>query len=124
MSLSCFSQKDTIAQVDSIVCIKKSVAKKIAKDLVKLDEVTAINKVLENDIDIYKNIIENKDTIIALKTNQFNLCTQQYINSSLQYKIVNNQLNDSRKKLKWSKFKTTVSQVLLVAVTTYFALKK
>ena len=123
MSWSIFSQTDTTVRVDSIVCIPKYIAKKIAKDLVILDEKTAINKLLESDIDIYKKIIVNRDSVVTLKTKQLDLSHQQYVNSSMQYSIVNEQLNKQRKSLKFSKFKTTISQIALIVVTIFYAIK-
>ena len=122
LNFKSFSQKDTI-HLDSIVCIKKSIAKKIALDLVKLDEVVAINSILNNNISILNKQVKNRDSVIALNNKKYDLSNQQYINSTLQYDIVNKQLNRERKKLKWSKTKTTISQLALLGLLIKVAIK-
>jgi plasmid maintenance system antidote protein VapI len=122
LNFKSFSQKDT-THLDSIVCIKKSIAKKIALDLVKLDEVVAVNSVLNSNIDILKKEVLNRDSVIVLKGKQFDLSNQQYINLMLKYDIVNKQLSDERKKLKWSKTKTTISQLALLGLLIKIAIK-
>jgi hypothetical protein len=122
LNFKSFSQKDTI-HLDSIVCIKKSIAKKIALDLVKLDEVVAINSILNNNISILNKQVKNRDSVIALNNKKYDLSNQQYINSTLQYDIVNKQLNSERKKLKWSKTKTTISQLALLGLLIKIAIK-
>jgi len=122
LNFKSFSQKDT-THLDSIVCIKKSIAKKIALDLVKLDEVVAINSILNSNIEILNKQVVNRDSVIVVKGKQFYLSNQQYINSMLQYDIVNKQLNSERKKLKWSKTKTTISQLALLGLLIKIAIK-
>jgi hypothetical protein len=118
-----FSQKDTTHLIDSIVCIKKSIAKKIALDLVKLDEVVAINSILNSNIEILNKQVSNRDSVIALSNKKYDLSNQQYINSMLKYDIVNKQFIDERKKLKWSKTKTTISQLVLLGLLIKIAIK-
>lgn len=122
LNFKSFSQKDTI-HLDSIVCIKKSIAKKIALDLVKLDKVVAINSILNSNIEILNKQVANRDSVIVKTSKQFDLSNQQYINSMLQYDIVNKQLNSERKKLKWSKTKTTISQLALLGLLIKIAIK-
>ncbi len=124
MNLNSFSQKDTTRLVDSIVCIKKSIAKKIALDLVKLDEVVAVNSVLKSNVEILKKQVENKDSVIVLENKKYKLSNEQYINSMLKYDIVNKQLSDERKNLKWSKTKTTISQLAFLGLLIKVALNK
>jgi hypothetical protein len=123
MNLKSFSQKDTTHLTDSIVCIKKVIAKKIALDLVKLDEVVAINYILKSNIEILNKQSVNRDSVIVKTSKQYDLCNQQYINSMLQYDIVNKQLSSERKKLKWSKTKTTISQLALLGLLIKIAIK-
>lgn len=121
-NLIVFSQKDTTTN-DSLVCIKKEIAKKIAKDLVKLDECLEQKTVLDNNILLLNNQLKNKDSVIILLNKTNNLSNQSYINACLKYDIVNKQVLDTNKKLKWSKFKTTISQILLLSVITVLAFK-
>jgi hypothetical protein len=114
--LKVFSQKDTTKVNDSLVCIPKSVAKKIAIDLNKLDECDTTNKVLVKSLEISGNIVKNRDSVILLKDKQLKLSFEQIFNDSIKYDIVNRQLNDTRKSLKWSKTKTTISQIAFIAL--------
>lgn len=116
INLKVFSQKDTTKVNDSLVCIPKSIAKKIAIDLNKLDECDTTNKVLVKSLAISDKIINNRDSVIVLKDKQLKLSYDQILNDSMKYDIVNKQLNDTRKSLKWSKTKTTISQIAFIAL--------
>jgi uncharacterized membrane protein len=114
--LKVFSQKDTTKVNDSLVCIPKSIAKKIAIDLNNLDECDTINKVLTKSLATSTKIINNRDSVIILKDKQLKLSYDQRLNDSIKYDIVNKQLSDTRKSLKWSKTKTTISQIAFIAL--------
>ena len=120
-----FSQIDTNkVKVDSIVCIKKEIATKIARDLVKLDEYVLKNKVLDSNIVLLKNQVKNRDSAINLQYNQLELSNKSFINAGIQYSIVNKQVSELNKSLKVSKSKTTISQLGFLALLLYGALKK
>jgi hypothetical protein len=98
------------------VCIPKSIAKKIAIDLNKLDECDTTNKVLLKSLEISDKIIKNRDSVIVSKDKQLKLSFDQRLNDSMKYDIVNRQLSDTRKSLKWSKAKTTISQIAFIVL--------
>lgn len=116
MNFKLFSQKDTTKVNDSLVCIPKSIAKKIAIDLNALDDCDTTNKVLVKSLATANKIINNRDSVILLTNKQLKLCYDQRISDSIKYGLVNDQLNDTRKSLKWSKAKTTISQIAFLAV--------
>lgn len=116
INLKVFSQKDTTKVNDSLVCIPKSIAKKIAIDLNKLDECDTTNKVLLKSLEISDKIINNRDSVIVSKDKQLKLSFDQRLNDSMKYDIVNRQLSDTRKSLKWIKAKTTISQIAFIVL--------
>lgn len=123
MSWNIFSQNVT-NKVDSVVVIKKEVAKKIAKDLNRLDECLATKTILDSNINLLTQQINNKDSIIFLEKKISQLNYENYLSEKYKYNITSKQYLDTQKKLKWSKTKTTVSQLALVVLAVLIAIKK
>lgn len=123
MNFKLFSQKDTTKINDSLVCIPKSVAKKIAIELNKLDECDSSSKVYDKALATSSKIIKNRDSVIVFKDKQIKLYVDKNVNDSLKYNILNNQLSDTKKSLKWSRTKTTISQIAFIAVLIKLVIK-
>jgi hypothetical protein len=121
MQYKSYGQKDTtvVRYNDSIVIVGKQTAIQITKDLLKKDileeEVAYLKKdtaLLLKQIEVYK-----KDSAIFNNKEQAHLSIISSYNKSLinceQYAI------NQHKQLKKSKAKTTLSQILLIAVSIF-----
>ena len=98
-------------------------ARSIIKDLIILDGVRV--EILRKDSIISKkdSIIIKKDSIISLKSSQINDYT--FISGGKD-NIIGMQkvtIKQQEKKLKWSKFKTTVSQIGILVLAVFTILK-
>jgi hypothetical protein len=116
-SLKALSQKDSVTVNDSVVRISKSVAQKI---LIAADSIPILNKQtasLKSDIINYKNLVSVKDDQIKAKYDSIRLLSGIRVTQDRQKELLLSQVQAEHKKLKWSKTKTTVSQLLLLAVT-------
>lgn len=89
----------------------------------RLDEKVEENKLLYKRVDILSTQVSNRDSAYNIVKKQLNLCYAMNINDSLKYDIVNQQLSEQRKKLKWSKTKTTISQLAFLALLVKMAIK-
>lgn len=118
-------QKDTtiIKQNDSIVSVPKSTGILITKDLLKKDILEEENAYLKADTSLLLNQINSykRDSAINYTKQQAQISLIASYNKSLmnceEYAMKQN------KKLKISKAKTTISQILLLAVSV-FAISK
>jgi len=113
---------DSVPKSDSIV-IPKKIAQNIIKDLIVGDSCKAENQ-LKDSVIALKDKIINSDSVTIKKKDEQLLLTNNIV--GMKDKIISNQ-EDSyhklEKKLKWSKTKTTVSQIALVLLATLLALK-
>ena len=121
MQYKSYGQKDTtvVRYNDSVVIVQKQTAIQITKDLLKKDileeEVAYLKKdtaLLLKQIEVYK-----KDSVISDKKEKAHLSIISSYNKSLinceQYAI------NQHKQLKKSKAKSTISQILLIAVSVF-----
>jgi hypothetical protein len=122
VSLTVFSQKDT---TNKIKCFTIPVAKQIAKDLLSGDSAKALLKLTETQLDstirktyiqdsiigIYKQKIENYDTIIVYERNKFN--TLQSYTNKLEIDLKKEKVKS--KFLRWG----TGALLLCLGVVTY-----
>lgn len=123
LNLKGFSQIDTNKKNDSIVTLPKFVATKIAKDLVELDKLRITDTLKSETIVLLKRQVLTKDSLAVSFNKMYNLSNQQYINASKRYDLLNELYFLEKKKVKKQKFKTTISQIALVVLGVFFALK-
>lgn len=116
MSWNCFSQKDTTQHIDSIVCITKTVAKKIAKDLVLLDGIKKEDTLLKSNIEILKKEVENRDSVVLLQKSIIDLTNHQYMYCSQELNIYQAQHISDVKILNKNKLKHTLVEIILVGL--------
>ena len=110
-SFNSFSQH---AINDSLVCLKKGTAVLIAKDLVRKDFLEKENILLKGDTTTLKSIItvyKQDSSIFVKKEAIYKSIGKDYLVTVMNY---NNYVTKIEKKLKWSRFKTTISQIALL----------
>lgn len=113
-----FGQKDTtyINLNDSLVCVNKDVAIFITKELVRKDYLESKVVLLQKDTAALSQIVNlhSKNLDIA---NKKELAYKSIVaNYQLTIKNYDDYVAKENKKLKWSKTKTTISQLALVAL--------
>ena len=119
MTFSSFSQKDTtirIKQNDSLITIPKSVAIKIIKDLDRKDYLEEKVILLQEDTTTLHQMVatyQANELINSKKEIAYKGAIDNYKQISTNY---NQYIIKQDKKLKWSKFKTTFSQVALLSL--------
>jgi hypothetical protein len=116
-SLSGSCQKDSTTINDSVVRISKSVAQKI---LIAADSVPVLKKEvvsLNKSIVDFKSLINVRDAQIKLKQDSIRLLSGIRVDQESQKQILIGTIGTRNRQLKWSKAKTTISQVLLLVVT-------
>lgn len=124
LNLSSFSQTGTDKVInDSVVVIKKSIAKLIAKDLVQFDALKKIDSVKSESIVLLKKQIRNRDSVVFNLKQVNDLSNQSYINASKRYDLLNELYVIEKKQNKKQRFKTTISQVFLSALVIFLSLK-
>lgn len=124
LNLSSFSQTGTDKVInDSVVVIKKSIAKLIAKDLVQFDALKKIDSVKSESIVLLKKQIRNRDSVVFNLKQVNDLSNQSYINASKRYDLLNELYIIEKKQNKKQRFKTTISQVFLSALVIFLSLK-
>lgn len=125
LNLSSFSQIGTQKIIDdSVVVIKKSIAKKIAKDLIKYDALLKIDSIKTEDISLFKKQLIIKDSAILKFKNIGDLQYESYLNASKRYGLLNELYVAEKRKNKKQKFKTTISQIGLSALVVFLVIKK
>lgn len=125
LNLSSFSQIGTKKIIDdSVVVIKKSIAKKIAKDLIKYDALLKIDSIKTEDISLFKKQLIIKDSAILKFKNIGDLQYESYLNASKRYGLLNELCVAEKRKNKKQKFKTTISQIGLSALVVFLVIKK
>lgn len=125
LNLSSFSQIGTQKIIDdSVVVIKKSIAKKIAKDLIKYDAFLKIDSIKTEDISLFKKQLIIKDSAILKFKNIGDLQYESYLNASKRYGLLNELYVAEKRKNKKQKFKTTISQIGLSALVVFLVIKK
>lgn len=125
LNLSSFSQIGTqkITE-DSVVVIKKSVAKKIAKDLIRYDALLKIDSIKTQSINLLNQQLLFKDSAIVKLKKISDLQYESYLNASSRYGLLNELYVAEKRKNKKQKFKTTISQIGLSALVVFLVIKK
>jgi hypothetical protein len=123
--LSSFSQIGTQKIIDdSVVVLKKSVAKKIAKDLIKYDALIKIDSIKTENISLLQKQILIKDSAIVKLKRISDLQYDSYLNASSRYGLLNELYVAEKRKNKKQKFKTTLSQIGLSALVVFLVIRK
>jgi hypothetical protein len=115
VSLKGLSQKDST--VNDSVTISKRAAQNILIAADSLDRSTKENASLKVDIGNYKTLVNVKDQLIKVKMDSIAALQSIRLMQEQQKQIMIEQISKGNKKLKWSKFKTTISQISLLVVT-------
>lgn len=117
LSLSSFSQIVTKPVInDSIVRIPKNIADSIARELNEKDRLVTQNYLLKKDTSTLGKIVvlQKKDlSLFKQKEEAYISIGADYKKTIANYDVV---IASQEKKLKNSKLKTTISQILLVAL--------
>jgi hypothetical protein len=125
LNLSSFSQIGTQKIIDdSVVVLKKSVAKKIAKDLIKYDALIKIDSIKTENISLLQKQILIKDSAIVKLKRISDLQYDSYLNASSRYGLLNELYVAEKRKNKKQKFKTTLSQIGLSALVVFLVIRK
>ena len=125
LNLSSFSQIGTQRIIDdSVVVLKKSVAKKIAKDLIKYDALIKIDSIKTENISLLQKQIIIKDSAIVKLKRISDLQYDSYLNASSRYGLLNELYVAEKRKNKKQKFKTTLSQIGLSALVVFLVIRK
>ena len=125
LNLSSFSQIGTQKIIDdSVVVLKKSVAKKIAKDLIKYDALIKIDSIKTENISLLQKQIIIKDSAIVKLKRISDLQYDSYLNASSRYGLLNELYVAEKRKNKKQKFKTTLSQIGLSALVVFLVIRK
>ena len=98
-------------------------AKEIVKELLIKDKLEKEVSKKDSTIVILENLNKNKDSIITYRTNQVGAYKDIVSFQTEENRLLLEDIKKKEKKLKWSKFKTTVSQVALVVSLTFLAFK-
>lgn len=99
LSFQSFSQNDT----GNKVVLSETVARKVAKDLIRLDKADSINAVLENQLEIETQKVTLKDGIIANQDSIISNQKEQMLNCSSIIENVNSERDLWKKEAKKSK---------------------
>ena len=113
-----FGQKDTtyINLNDSLVCVNKDVAIFITKELVRKDYLESKVVLLQKDTAALSQIVNLHSKNLDL-ANKKELAYKSIVaNYQLTIKNYDDYVAKENKKLKWSKTKTTISQLALLAL--------
>ena len=125
LNLSSFSQIGTQKIIDdSVVVLKKSVAKKIAKDLIRYDALIKIDSIKTENISLLQKQILIKDSAIVKLKRISDLQYDSYLNASSRYGLLNELYVAEKRKNKKQKFKTTLSQIGLSALVVFLVIRK
>lgn len=129
MSLNCFSQIDTnkIKSDTTKVVLTQQVAKKVVKDLIRLDGCEEELKLTQIKVIKLEEVVTYKDTTISLyidkdKNNQYIIQQQEK-----QLKISEDLSKSLEKELKKQKFQGIfykIGTIVFGAATTYFIITK
>lgn len=98
-------------------------AKEIVKELLIKDKLEKEVSKKDSAIAILENLNKNKDSIITYRTNQVGAYKDIVSFQTEENRLLLEDIKKKEKKLKWSKFKTTVSQVALVVSLTFLAFR-
>ena len=125
LGLIAFSQKDTATQKeDSLVCIPKSAAQKIAAELVQKDGLMQQIELYKKNELVYTSLLNSKDTTILM----FKKINTNYMLNEIDYRakinVLNNEKEYAESQSKKLKFKNSIYQVAIIALTTLYILKK
>ncbi len=120
MTLTSFSQN--VTNKDTMVCITKSIAKKIALDLTKKDLNDSLLVNLTNENKFLLKKINIQDSIIGFKNNQISLFTNNELlfNKSLEYqeKEINKLTTDLDSQKKFTKISLISGGILCILTMT------
>ena len=111
------SQKDSVTVNDSVVRISKSVAQRI---LIAADSIPVLIKEttsLKKELNGYKALVIVRDNQIKVKQDSIRILSGIVTNQEQQKQILLGTISSKNKQLKWSKTKTTISQIALLIVT-------
>lgn len=117
ISLKGLSQKDSVTVNDSVVRISKSVAQRI---LIAADSIPVLIKEttsLKKELNDYKALVIVRDNQIKVKQDSIRILSGIVTNQEQQKQILLGTISSKNKQLKWSKTKTTISQIALLIVT-------
>lgn len=98
-------------------------AKEIVKELLTKDKLEKEVSKKDSIISNLENINKNKDSIITYRTNQLGAYKDIVSFQTEENRLLLEDNKKKERKLKWSKFKTTVSQIALIVSLTFLAFK-
>lgn len=121
LSCSAFSQRDTVNK--DTVKLSINTAKAVIKDLLLLDAVKQENILLKDDTSKLQSIISKQDSLISSKDKQISLHMRNENDLSSIGAAYRAAFEKEQKKVRKQKFKTTISQIALVALAIFFAVR-
>ena len=120
LSLSSFSQKD-IKTNDSLVCIPKAIAIKVAKELNEKDKLSEENNLLKKDTSYLLQIVDKYKKDSALLEVRNNIHISIINDYKAKEALYVQTIADKNKEIKKSKFRTTLSQITLILSLLFIA---